>query len=213
MSQTLTALAAALPLAAGWSVHSLRLRRRIEVARLDPLTSLMRREAFEARAGRDLRKSLTSVVVIDLDGFKALNDTHGHAAGDVGLIIVAARLNDWAIRMSGCAARLGGDEFAAVATAAYDVDLMSALEDLHETLCEPFTFDGQRVELGASIGAIRNDGDLAGTLPTLMRRADEAMYVAKQAGGGWYVAKGLSPVRGTVNGRREGRTGTGWEVA
>ncbi|WP_028815311.1 GGDEF domain-containing protein [Streptomyces flavidovirens] len=213
MSETLTALAAALPLAAGWSVHSLRLRRRIEAARRDPLTNLMRREAFEARAGRDLRKSLTSVVVIDLDGFKALNDTHGHAAGDVGLVIVAARLNDWAIRMGGCAARLGGDEFAAVIAAAHHVDLQSALEDLHETLCEPFTFDGQRVELGASIGAIRDDGDLAGTLPALMRRADEAMYVAKEAGGGWYVAEGLTPVRETVNGRREGRRGTGWEVA
>ncbi|OEJ53499.1 GGDEF domain-containing protein [Streptomyces agglomeratus] len=213
MSQTLTAVAAALPLAAGWSVHSLRLRRRIEQARRDPLTSLMRREAFEARAGGGLRKSLTSVVVIDLDGFKALNDAHGHAAGDVGLVIVAARLNDWAIRMGGCAARLGGDEFAAVVMAAHHVDLMSALEDLHETLCEPFTFDGKRVELGASIGAMRHEDELAGTLPALMRRADEAMYVAKQAGGGWYVAEGLTPVRGTVNGRRAGRAGTGWEVA
>ncbi|MFF3309004.1 GGDEF domain-containing protein [Streptomyces sp. NPDC002952] len=213
MSQTLAALSAALPLAAGWSVHSLRLRRRIEAAHHDPLTNLMRREAFEARAGRDLRKNLTCVVVIDLDGFKALNDTHGHAAGDIGLVIVAARLNDWAIRMGGCAARLGGDEFAAVATAAHHVDLMSALEDLHETLCQPFTFDGKRVELGASIGAIRDDDDMAGTLPALMRRADEAMYVAKESGGGWYVAEGLMPVRETVNGRREGRTGTGWEVA
>ncbi|WP_031072341.1 GGDEF domain-containing protein [Streptomyces sp. NRRL S-118] len=213
MSQTLSTLAAALPLAAGWSVHSLRLRRRIEAAGRDPLTSLMRREAFEARAGRELRKGLTAVVVIDLDGFKALNDTHGHAAGDVGLVVVAARLNDWAIRMGGCAARLGGDEFAAVATAAHQVDLLSALEDLHETLREPFTFDGEPVELGASIGAIRHDDELAGTLPALMRRADEAMYVAKESGGGWYVAEGLAPVRDTVNGRRAGRPGTGREVA
>ncbi|WP_208827855.1 GGDEF domain-containing protein [Streptomyces ficellus] len=213
MSQTMSALAAALPLAAGWSVHSLRLRRRIEVARRDPLTNLMRREAFEARAGRELRKHLTAVVVIDLDGFKALNDTHGHAAGDVGLVIVAARLNDWAVRMGGCAARLGGDEFAAVVTAAHPVDLLSGLEDLHETLCEPFTFDGEPVELGASIGAIRHEDELAGTLPALMRRADEAMYVAKESGGGWYVAEGLDPVRDTVNGRRAGRPGTGREVA
>ncbi|MGX1886251.1 GGDEF domain-containing protein [Streptomyces sp. NPDC055287] len=213
MSQTLTTLAAALPLAAGWSVHSLRLRRRIEAARRDPLTNLMRREAFEDRAGRDLRKDLTSVVVIDLDGFKALNDSHGHAAGDVGLVVIAARLNDWAIRMGGCAARLGGDEFAAVITAGHFVDLVSALGELHETLSEPFTFEGERVALGASIGAIRDDGDLAGTLPALMRRADEAMYVAKQAGGGWYVAEGLTPVRETVNGRRKGRPGTGWEVS
>ncbi|MEV3989057.1 GGDEF domain-containing protein [Streptomyces sp. NPDC049837] len=213
MSQTLSTLAAALPLAAGWSVHSLRLRRRIQAARRDPLTNLMRREAFEARAGRELRKHLTTVVVIDLDGFKALNDTHGHAAGDVGLVIVAARLNDWAIRMGGCAARLGGDEFAAVVTTAHHVDLLSALEDLHETLCEPFTFDGESVELGASIGAIRHEDELAGILPALMRRADEAMYVAKESGGGWYVAEGLDPARATVNGRRAGRPGTGQEVA
>lgn len=83
MSHALTALSAALPLASGWAVHGLRMHRRIENARRDPLSGLWTRDAFKERATRLIaRHRHVAVVLVDLDGFKAVNDTHGHEAGD-----------------------------------------------------------------------------------------------------------------------------------
>ena len=80
------------PLAAGWSVHTLWMRRRIEAARRDPLTGLHTRHAFTRHAVRILRSGPALVVLADVNDFKQTNDTHGHAAGDAVLTAMASRL-------------------------------------------------------------------------------------------------------------------------
>ncbi|EFL01120.1 LOW QUALITY PROTEIN: diguanylate cyclase, partial [Streptomyces sp. SPB78] len=102
-----TALAAVVPVL-GWATHSGFLARRLATARRDPLTDLPTRAAFTARASRLLAKSPNAVVLlVDLDDFKAVNDTYGHDAGDAVLTATAQRLALWA-GAHGIAARLGG---------------------------------------------------------------------------------------------------------
>ncbi|GLV86576.1 GGDEF domain-containing protein [Streptomyces lavendulae subsp. lavendulae] len=214
MSQTLTALSAALPIAAGWSLHSLRLRRRIEAARRDPLTGLWTRDPFEERARKGLsQKCQRAVLVLDLNRFKEINDTLGHAAGDAVIQATGHRLGRWAEEHGGVAGRLGGDEFAATIPG-YGIDKLRAdLFTLAGQLDQPVPFDGHPIEVHTSIGAAyycTGTGDLS----TLLRRADEQMYKAKQRGGGWRIAHRLTvPETATVNGRREGRPGTSGEAA
>ncbi|MFG2826354.1 GGDEF domain-containing protein [Streptomyces sp. NPDC048434] len=216
MSELLTLAAASGPLAGAWSAHTVWMRRQLRAARRDPLTGLLRRDGFEPRACRLLRQGTTAVVVIDLDGLKGLNDTFGHAAGDAAIRATGERLALWA-HARGPAGRLGGDEFAAVIgrPPAGQPEGLKTLDFhlwyLHAQLSEPVTIDGREVSLGASIGAVvapRGCADLS----TWMRRADEAMYEAKQDGGGWRIADGSHPVHDTVNGRRAGRRGTASEA-
>ncbi|WP_267242858.1 GGDEF domain-containing protein [Streptomyces sp. PR69] len=210
MSHTLTALSAALPVVAGWSVHSVRLRRRIEAARRDPLTGLWTRDAFAERACALLARSRTHLVcVVDLDGFKQVNDTLGHAAGDAVLRTVGQRLAAWAKDRRGVAGRLGGDEFAAV-TPTHGDRPGAVLADLLEALQEPVVFDSRSIEVRASVGAARSRSASPEGLPLLLRLADERMYEAKQDGSGWCLAprNACAPALGTVNGRRAGRPGT-----
>lgn len=209
MSAFLSSAAVAAPLAAGWSVHTMWLRHRLQAARRDPLTGLRVRDTFEKEARKLLSTGPRAVVVIDLDGFKQLNDTHGHAAGDAALDAIGRRLSQWAAGNAGVVARLGGDEFAAIVGVHSQADLAGELDRLHERLCEPVAFEGRRLPLGASIGAMWSGSALSGhALPALMRRADEAMYDAKRTGGGWLTALGAEAVHDTVNGRRSGRGGT-----
>ncbi|WP_406273653.1 GGDEF domain-containing protein [Streptomyces sp. NBC_00191] len=208
MSHTVTALAAAAPLAAGWSLHSLRMRRRIEVARRDPLTDLVTRDAFTERATRALAAGRSAVYLIDLDRFKQVNDTHGHAAGDAVLRATGERLTAWAWLNDGVAARFGGDEFAAVTKVRSRAELVWMLDELNRALQRPVHHGGRTLAVGVSIGAVPCEAGMGPAgLSALLRRADEAMYAAKQSGGGWLLAEGLAPVRGAVNGRRAGRRG------
>lgn len=206
MSALLSAAAAVAPVAAGWSVHSVCLRRRLERARRDPLTGLPTRAEFECRAARLLEQRACAVVVVDLDGFKAVNDTFGHAAGDAALRAAGERLATWSDTLRGCAARLGGDEFAA--TVPMPGHLPNALFALHRSLCAPVTFEGCTLPLGASVGALPVAELLMTDLSAALRRADEAMYAAKQGGGGTCLASGAAPLMPTVNGRRDGRNGS-----
>ncbi len=208
MNTVVSALAATGPLAAGWSVHSLWMRRRLNSARRDPLTRLWTRDAFTARAQRLLRTPGATVVLVDLDRFKALNDTYGHAAGDAALVAVATRLSAWCAALRGVAGRLGGDEFTAITTPEHPADLPFDLHELAQLLAEPARFDGRELLLGASIGAFICDELPVPSLEQAWRRADEAMYAAKRSGGGWYIADGPQPASPTVNGRRAGRRGT-----
>ncbi|MFI6640127.1 GGDEF domain-containing protein [Streptomyces sp. NPDC050504] len=210
MSEAMTALAAALPLAAGWSLHSLRLRRRIEVARRDPLTGLLTRDAFAKLAQRTLAGGRSAVYLIDLDRFKQINDTHGHAAGDALLCATGQRLREWADDHSGTVVRLGGDEFATVARVLSRDDLIWTLTELTRSLERPVQVDGHALTVGASIGAVAFD-PAVDTLDVseLLRLADEQMYRAKRFGAPWLNALDLAPEHGTVNGRRAGRPGTG----
>ncbi|GGY87249.1 putative bifunctional diguanylate cyclase/phosphodiesterase [Streptomyces poonensis] len=164
----------------------------------DPLTDLPNRALFtrrvqQALSGRrasDRGAALrgTAVLFIDLDGFKAVNDTIGHQAGDELLVQAARRLQE-AVRQGDTAARLGGDEFAALITgdgsndrAAREQHIVELADRLRVTLSQPYTIDGNDVRVAASIGvAFAEPGLGAGEL---LRNADLAMYRAKAAGKG-----------------------------
>jgi len=152
----------------------------------DPLTGLLNRGALEdrlslelAHASRDLERC--GVMYVDLDRFKEVNDTHGHAVGDEILRQVAGRLVA-ALRRSDSVARIGGDEFVIVVP---NLEGPSSETDvakkLLQVLEEPFVGPGRTFELSASIGiAVYPDDAQEGKL--LLRHADAAMYAAKQQG-------------------------------
>ncbi|MEU5610520.1 GGDEF domain-containing protein [Streptomyces sparsogenes] len=165
------------PLLVGWTTHGLLYRRRLAAARRCPLTHLLTRDGWEKAALRRILRGNAAVAIIDLDDFKPINDTFGHAAGDAILKATGHRLHLWASASDGTACRLGGDEFALVMTAD---DFTTGIEQLHELLTVPVDWQGQQLEVGASIGAVQTDGL---TLSEAMRHADEAMYAAKGSGG------------------------------
>ncbi|MFE4682577.1 GGDEF domain-containing protein [Streptomyces sp. NPDC056721] len=209
MNEVLAALAASIPLAGGWALHARVLRRRLTVARRDPLTGLRTRDAFTHRATRLLKDPRAIVVLADVDRFKQINDRHGHAAGDALLKATAERLAHHAGR-SGVAGRLGGDEFAAVV-----IDEHGAAADLfaflHGVLARPVDGLGPEVATTVSLGWVRAADFPGEDLSALLRRADEAMYAAKQGRAGLRRA-GLGRLFATVAGRRAGRHGARTDV-
>jgi diguanylate cyclase (GGDEF)-like protein len=207
------ALAVAAPLAAGWPLHARVLRRHLAAARRDPLTGLPTRAEFEHRAARLAGRGPALVVLLDLDGFKQLNDTHGHAAGDAALWETAAWLNEWNASLfggRGVVARLGGDEFAAVVPESSGDDAGHVLTALHSWVTLPFPLDGRTLVVGASVGGCWSPAASPSGLPVLLRQADEAMYAAKRDGGGVRLVTAASVPASPlmVNGRRPGRRGT-----
>ncbi|MFF7980203.1 GGDEF domain-containing protein [Streptomyces sp. NPDC007901] len=205
MNTLATILISGLPMAGGWAAHVRWLRGRLNTARRDPLTGLRTRDGFTRRATVLLKDPRAVVVLADVDKFKHINDTYGHAAGDALLQATAARLAHHVGR-SGVAGRLGGDEFAAVlmddhGTAA---DLLTML---HGVLARPVDGQDSAVHTTVSLGWVRAADFPADDLSGLLRRADEAMYTAKQARAGMRRA-GLGRLFATVIGRRAGRTGT-----
>ncbi|MEU8847900.1 GGDEF domain-containing protein [Streptomyces sp. NPDC048564] len=209
MSEPMIAAAAGLPLLVGWSVHALRLRRRIEAARRDPLTGLWTRSAFEERAREQLSRPRSVVYLLDLNRFKEVNDTHGHAAGDTVIRATGERLAEWAYINDATVGRLGGDEFAAVAYHRSRTELEWALAELTHALTQPIDIGGLHVAVGASIGVVDVD-PRAGVvdLSQVLRCADEQMYAAKRAGIPWQLTDDLTPQCATVTGRRGGRLGS-----
>lgn len=211
MSALLSTAAAAGPLAAGWSVHSVWMRRRIERARRDPLTGLHTRDGFTARSRRYLRRGPVVVLLADVNDFKTVNDTFGHAAGDAVLAAVGRRLAHTCT--DGVAARLGGDEFAAVLTTRPEA-AESVVNALRHWLCLPVDYDGRRLAVSVSVGAafltVAHRTEAGNVLAHALRRADEAMYEAKRTTGRTRVVRVAAAVTGhdTVNGRRAGRAGT-----
>ncbi|WP_221088166.1 GGDEF domain-containing protein [Deinococcus aquaedulcis] len=148
----------------------------------DGLTGLLNRAGFY-RALRVALPGGATVLLLDLDGFKPVNDAHGHAAGDEVLRVVAGRLTacsaeDWH------AARLGGDEFALLGPADQSPGTAQALaERVVAAVAEPVTVPGgAQVRVTGSVGLARMDGAGASE-DTLVRQADAAMYRAKRAGG------------------------------
>ena len=127
---------------------------------------------------------LCAVMFVDLDDFKHINDSMGHAMGDQAIIAVGGRLQS-CMRDHDLVARLGGDEFAVFLTRLPDVGQMVTIaERLIETLNEPFQSADMRASVGGTIGiAIAEPGDDAGEL---LRRADIAMYAAKARGKGLF---------------------------
>jgi diguanylate cyclase (GGDEF)-like protein len=155
----------------------------------DPLTDLPNRALFLDRLGQALRRSrrgpsaAVAVLFIDLDRFKFVNDSLGHAAGDVLLAQVGQRLLT-AIRDVDTAARLGGDEFAVLVEECAGTQAASALaERLLDALRPAFSVGGKDVSIAAAIGvAVSVLGEEEA--PDLMRNADLAMYQAKVSGTG-----------------------------
>ncbi len=149
-------------------------------ARTDDLTGVPNRrhlmEVLEA-----LGPAAASLVLIDLERFKEVNDRFGHAAGDEVIRIAATRLHDSAAGR-GTLARLGGDEFALVLPGMSLIAAADVARVLLEHLAEPLEVRGETVRIGASIGVAETSGGAGNE--DLMRRADAAMYRAKRAGGG-----------------------------
>lgn len=124
-----------------------------------------------------------AILLIDLDKFKAINDTHGHRAGDAVLIEIAARLRQ-STREKDALARLGGDELLVGLGDLEDAAMAGKLaERMITILLTPVVFEGKELAAGCSIG-ISVYPDDARDLPLLIQYADEAMYVAKSRGRG-----------------------------
>jgi len=156
----------------------------------DTLTGLVNRALIMDRlqhsialAQREQRSF--GVMFIDLDRFKAVNDTLGHACGDSLLKVIAERILS-CVRESDTVARMGGDEFVILfSPSSAPVDYEHIAKKVFSHLSEPWTYNDQRVEIGASIGVARFPQD-ASDPDGIIKRADEAMYAAKSAGRGQY---------------------------
>ncbi len=182
-----------LPTASGMSgavgaARSVYLKRQLERARRHPVTGLPTRDAWTVVTRRitQRRPETALVLLIDLDRFKATNDTYGHAAGDAVLAAQAERIRTWC-GPAGRAGHFGGDEFAAVALIPADA-VETQLSDLAALLREPVTVEGTVLETSASVGAARYAELTAPSLPQALRAADLAMYAAKRSGCGWTLA-------------------------
>jgi diguanylate cyclase (GGDEF)-like protein/PAS domain S-box-containing protein len=155
----------------------------------DGLTGLANRALFRDRLDQALARSersreVLAVLLVDLDGFKQVNDSLGHDAGDDLLRSVARRFVD-VKRPSDTLARLGGDEFALLVEGANEETAIAVASRLLERLAEPVTVAGHEFALGASVGIVLHPGGV-GTSEELIRHADVAMYAAKEAGRGRY---------------------------
>jgi diguanylate cyclase (GGDEF)-like protein len=156
-------------------------------ARTDYLTGLPNRRAFLERLESTLLSEQgadahAGVLLVDLDGFKEINDALGHTAGDELLCVVAKRF-EHRLGSRGVLARIGGDEFACACPVSGEDALVAIARDLSGSLSDPCVLDGTSVRVGASIGVAVS---LAGGKPSgeLLRCADVAMYEAKRTQSG-----------------------------
>ena len=153
----------------------------------DGLTGLANRALFRDRLDQSLARSarsgeLLAVLFVDLDGFKQVNDSLGHDAGDQLLQEVAARFSS-AVRPADTLARLGGDEFAILLEGSDESLAITVSDRLLDRLSKAIRLASREISLGASVGIVLHDGG-SGEGDELMRHADLAMYEAKKAGRG-----------------------------
>ena len=144
------------------------------LARTDELTGLPNRRRLVTEIDSFIEKE-GALLLLDLDGFKPINDTHGHETGDKILQQVAMRF-ERALPHGALLARLGGDEFGVLYEGGHDSAVEVALA-LRATLSYPFNIDNKEIQLGVSIGVAKNNGE-----KDLLLRADNAMYKAKREG-------------------------------
>ena len=156
-----------------------------EEAATDPLTGVLNRRALERVLDKEIARADsagmvdTCVLVLDLDHFKAINDTHGHAAGDEALRAFAARIRVQ-LRQTDHLARMGGEEFVVVLPGAPQTKAVEIAERLRAAVAEAPLVDAPRVRATVSIGIARR---YAGeTAASLLARADAAAYAAKRDG-------------------------------
>jgi diguanylate cyclase (GGDEF)-like protein len=174
------------------SDRRLRERELRRLADTDPLTQLHNRRGFSAELERHLARGdrygeHSAVLVLDIDGLKTINDTHGHLAGDNTIIDTATLLRN-TLRGTDVVARMGGDEFAVLlpaASAEQAVAVARAL--LHSAGGRPRAAGALQATL--SIG-IATSSETASDTATLLEDADQAMYEVKRAGGNGYAMRG-----------------------
>ena len=147
------------------------LQRRIT---MDSLTGVANRAGIVARLNELLRDEGATVLFFDLDGFKAVNDTHGHGAGDAVLIAIARRLGAM-FSEPALFGRLGGDEFVVVGPRREVPD--SLFDAIREAVATPVAYEGKRLEVGTSIGVAHTDR--GGDADQVLQSADNAMYSDK----------------------------------
>jgi diguanylate cyclase (GGDEF)-like protein len=175
--------------------HSLRYacerkRKQLELtsaAHRDPLTGLSNRRHFEERLARTLAHpsahGLVTVILVDLDNFKPVNDTYGHAAGDALLVDLARRLTA-TVRDTDVCARLGGDEFAILLTQVHSLEEADEVaERVRRSLSAKFRWGNAELCALASIGVATCGGGQRCSVHALIDSADSAMYTAKRSGG------------------------------
>lgn len=153
-------------------------QRLLTEARTDPLTGLLNRRALDERLEAELARQAraggkVSLLLLDIDHFKDVNDQYGHAHGDLVLQGVAEAIADVA-RIGDVMGRIGGDEFALLVA---DTDAEGA-----ETVAERLVDSIRPIGVTVSVGAATADGDNEWTVQTLLRAADDALYAAKDAG-------------------------------
>jgi diguanylate cyclase (GGDEF)-like protein len=156
----------------------------------DVLTGLPNRAHFDEMLKQALllsahTKDMLGLMFLDLDKFKPVNDLFGHDAGDQLLQAVGGRLQS-AVRKSDMVARFGGDEFAILLQGVHSDEIVIALASkLVHSIEQPFIIGDHKLQIGVSIGIAMYPADSA-TQEELTKKADEAMYAAKQSGGGSY---------------------------
>ncbi|GIE76755.1 hypothetical protein Aph02nite_27050 [Actinoplanes philippinensis] len=158
----------------------------------DQLTGLANRARL-LHEMRDAVRASPTLFFVDLDGFKAVNDTHGHHCGDIVLKVVAKRLTG-IVRRSDTVARLGGDEFVVCCTGLTGADVTALTARIEGALAEPIDVGAGPVTIGASIGVLTlppadplTEQSAEDLISNLLSTADAAMYEAKRAGGGTRV--------------------------
>ncbi len=152
----------------------------------DALTGLPNRVLLYDRLDHSLSRArrngfVVGVLFVDIDGFKPVNDTHGHDAGDALLQQIAVRLRGCG-RDSDTVARVGGDEFVMVVESNTERDVLAIAEKVLATMQRPFTLDAITCHIGASIGVSLFTGGEELESVTLLKQADTAMYEAKNGG-------------------------------
>jgi diguanylate cyclase (GGDEF)-like protein len=186
-----------------WQAHDAR-----EIARHDAMTGLLSRSGFDARfaevlAGVRRGAGRCALLAIDLDGFKAINDTYGHAAGDEVIREVGRRLRV-SIRLTDAAVRRGGDEFGVLLAGVSDSVAAETLAGrILADVCRPIETDRGTVRVGASIGVVLIEpSSRALPIERLHAQADHEMYLAKEAGGGVRIRSlaDAAPVQPTPSG-------------
>jgi diguanylate cyclase (GGDEF)-like protein/PAS domain S-box-containing protein len=161
------------------------LRQMADQARHDSLTGLANRRAlgelmFQAMARTRRYTKTLAIMCVDLDGFKGVNDTHGHQVGDLLLMAVARRL-EACVRTTDRACRMGGDEFMLILEGPGQMHEITRIgERVLQSIKEPFSLGDQEVCISSSIGVVIYDG--RENDQGLLKRADDAMYAAKHAG-------------------------------
>jgi diguanylate cyclase (GGDEF)-like protein len=174
----------------------------------DPLTDLPNRRLLydrleHALAGAERTGAAVAVLFIDIDGFKRVNDVHGHEIGDQLLLQIAQRFQA-CIRGTDTLARLGGDEFVVVLEHVTDAEEPhSTAQRLSATLGSAFQFGPVSVEISASIGIALST---TGAQRSLLHAADSAMYIAKTAGPGRIVTSQSDPTTRTPHPAPEAST-------